>query len=141
MKTLRKDKIGEIICLTSSFEDNTAKYFTQQMLEDNLLIQVDTIYRGTPTDCINTIGLLYYTEEDAGNYTIYSDIILAPIQVFRIVKDIVNLYKTQPVKEFLETIALMSIDYQSSSIQASQKSAAKVRGMIVNNIKEVREDT
>jgi len=133
--------IGDITCLIENklnpySEINSARYFTQPMLVDNIYVQVESI--ASTTECTTRIDLYYYNVEEAGIYTLYSDELLAPIQSLKIAKEIVELYNNQSLTEFFETIELLSIDFDATTIQLNQVRAAEKRNTIVNAINEVK---
>jgi hypothetical protein len=109
---------------------DTTFYFKEQMLSDKLLITEENME--SPDGFDTVIEIKYFNDLDASVFTLYWGDALSPIQVYRIVKDLHDLYEENSLKEFLVVIQELSVQYQSSSMQSEEKNKVEVRKRIID---------
>lgn len=113
-------------------------YYSEDMLEHNLIIAVDTFVYGDNPDgkgCnVETwISVKHFNDFDAFTFTMYSGDYLQEIQVYRIVKDIYDLYLDNVFPDFLKVIHELSVGFQSQSMQSKKENAISVRRWILSD--------
>jgi replication fork clamp-binding protein CrfC len=96
--------------------DDQEFFFTDKMLADN--VYIDT-YDFAETDDIDeelqdVIEVVHVTDSDAVRFTVYFDRVLGRIQMYRILKDIVELHETNALPDFLH-----KVHYLASSVTAA----------------------
>lgn len=108
--------------------DDQIIYYTKDMKDNNILIEESTIMFDKNVETIISVKCL--TRNNAEDFTLYWDTLLSPIQVYRIVKDIIDLYNDYHVVDFLKIMRNMSTTYTSSSMQSKPDNRLDVRGRI-----------
>lgn len=112
-------------------ETEETLFFNNQMLDDNILIEVATTF--DQDDNVQTmINVKCLTKDDAFNFTLYWDDLLAPIQVYRIVKDISEIYMDSSLNTFIELAHEFSITSMSAKMQTHEKN----RNEIMQSVKD-----
>jgi hypothetical protein len=109
-------------------------YFSEGMLDDNVIIQESTLIyddKNSNPKIESMISVKYINnvagiDLDAADYTLYWGDLLAPIQTYRIIKDIYDLYLTLNKEKFIETMYNLSTSSYSSSIQSDEKHAQHI---------------
>ena len=120
-------------------------YYSEGMLDHNLIISVDTfVYEdfldGKGKGSIETgINIQHYNDIDAFTFTMYSGDYLQEIQVYRIVKDIYDLYLDNVLPEFIKIIHELSEGFQSQSMQSKKENAINVRQGIISNFVKIND--
>ncbi len=123
-------KIGE---MNRSFneEEETYYYYSEQMLNDKVVIKENTFM--TIDDNVETIiSVEHLNDLDAEDFTMYWDDLLSPIQSYRIIKDIYELYQEHSLSSFLEIIRELSVSYTSALMQSREENKQR----IVDGIRE-----
>lgn len=117
-------------------------YYSTDMLEHNLIIAVDTfIYEdgsdGKEWSVETWINVQHFNDNDAFSFTMYSGDYLQEIQVYRIVKDIYDLYLDNALSDFLNIIHELSVGFQSQSMQSKNEKAIRVRNGILSDFAKI----
>ncbi|MBD8069797.1 hypothetical protein [Bacillus sp. PS06] len=117
-------------------------YYSKNMLEHNLIIAVDTFaYEDSPDGkewSVETwINVQHFNDIDAFTFTMYSGDYLQEIQVYRIVKDIYDLYLDNELSDFLKIIHELSVGFQSQSLQSKKENAIDVRNGILSDFEKL----
>lgn len=112
------------------------------MLEHNLIVAVDTfVYEDSPDGkewSVETwINVQHFNDIDAFTFTMYSGDYLQEIQVYRIVKDIYDLYLENVLSDFLKIIHGLSVGFQSQSMQSKKENAIDVRNGILSDFEKI----
>lgn len=113
-------------------------YYSKSMVKDNLIIVVNTFsYEDSLKESgwnIETwIDVKHYNDEDAFSFTLYQGDYLQDIQVYRIVKDIYDLYLGNVLPNFLGIMDDLSVGFQSQSMQSKKEIAINVRKGILSD--------
>ncbi|MEC5424327.1 hypothetical protein QGM71_12575 [Virgibacillus sp. C22-A2] len=116
-------------------------YYSKHMLKDNLIILANTL---PYEDCSKESGwnveiwveVKHYNDIDAVSFTVYQGDYLQDIQVYRIVKDIYDLYLDNVLSEFLTIIDDISVGFQSQSMQSKKEYAISVRNRILSEFEK-----
>lgn len=111
-------------------------YFNDRMLNDGVFIKYNAFENGEielgQRGCIDSIlevGHLNQAEDivlDAENFVLYWDVLLSPIQVYRMTKDIYDLYCNHTKYEFIEIIRELSTQYISASMQSNSEKCEEI---------------
>ncbi|WP_249871773.1 hypothetical protein [Oceanobacillus saliphilus] len=118
-------------------------YYSKDMLEQNLIISVDTFVYEDSSDgkeewSVETwINVQHFNDIDAFSFTMYSGDYLQEIQVYRIVKDVYDLYLDNVLSDFLKIIHELSVAFQSQSMQSKKENAINVRQVILSDFEKV----
>ncbi|MEN2468197.1 hypothetical protein [Ornithinibacillus sp. JPR2-1] len=118
-----------------NIEDVEWMYYSNNMLKDNLIVVVNNYESigGEKEWGIETwISVYHYNDLDAFSFTLYQGDYLQSIQVYRIVKDIYDLYLDNKLPDFLKIIKDLSVAFQSQSMQSKKENARDVREWIVS---------
>ena len=83
------------------------------------------------------IEVKHYNDIDAVSFTLYSGDYLQDIQVYRIVKDIYDLYLDNVLSDFLNIIYDLSVGFQSQSMQSKKENAIDVRQGILSDFAKI----
>ena len=120
-------------------------YYSKHMLKTNLIIVANTL---PYEDCSEESGwsvetsieVKHYNDIDAVSFTVYQGDYLHDIQVYRIVKDIYDLYLDNALSDFLYIINEWSVGSQSQSMQSKKENAVSVRNRILSDFAEINWD-
>lgn len=112
-------------------------YFTKEMLNDNIAIFYSTLF-GEGNDVQTYISVKHYNDFDAEELQIYWSDLLAPIQSYKIILDIFELYKEFPLKVFLEIIKDLSQGGTSAAMQSQQKHKEDIMKRIKEEIDSLK---
>lgn len=105
------------------------------MLENRIVIEEDTfiqedldIEEGKVSTWIN---ILHHDLEDSKKldgtiYTMYEGRYLDPIQVYGIIKSIIEIYETHSIHDFIKHIRNMAVQFTSASMQINPKSKKNI---------------
>jgi hypothetical protein len=99
----------------------TTVYFIDELVEDGVLITEETIDNNGVFEFKLKINVCYVTDDNATKYFVYDGDLLSPMQVHRIVSDILQFYvKSSSLGEFISIIDEFSVGSMSSSYQSSE---------------------
>lgn len=117
-------------------EKDSFIYISKNMLTDNILIEEETHF--TEDDKVSTlINLKHFNDLDAVHLTIYEGDLLSPIQVYRIVKDIYEIYLDMPLNEFLKAIDELSISTMSAAMQSKEENRLNIMEWIKESFNNI----
>lgn len=123
-------------------------YFTEKMLSEGIFIkynisenpEAELGERGC-MDSYLEIGSLNEVEGivlGAEYYILYWSELLTPIQLYRMVKDVCELYSNHSKNEFVEIIRELSTQYRSSNIQSDLDHSESIISEIVDEIELIK---
>ncbi|WP_339217024.1 hypothetical protein [Ornithinibacillus sp. FSL M8-0202] len=117
-------------------------YYSKHMLKDNLIIVANTFpyedcSKESGWDVETWIDVKHYNDIDAISFTVYQGDYLQDIQVYRIVKDIYDLYLDNVLPEFLTIMDDISVASQSQSMQSRKENAISVRNRILSEFEKI----
>lgn len=110
-------------------------YTTDKMINDNILIEeinVDDTEGNIRTD----YNLYYYDDLDAKSFQLGFSELSTPLNVFVMVKEIVDIYNTSSLSEFLEIINELSVGSMWSSYQSKEENKIEIRKWIEGYFEE-----
>lgn len=113
------------------FED--VYYYSDDMLKDNVIITESTLF-GEGTDVQTLISVKHFNDLDAQDWQLYWSELLAPIQVYRIIIDIHDLYRGCSKGHFFQLIDGLSVARTSSSMQTQKKNKDDIMNRIKTEI-------
>lgn len=111
-------------------EKESYLYYNEALLSNNVIIEHSTIE--TDKGFQTMIDVLHYNDMDAVQYTLYWDNPLSAIQVYRIVKDIHELYIENTLGDFLQLMYEMSEVSLSALAQSNDKNKAEIKERITS---------
>ena len=111
-------------------EKESYLYYNGALLSNNVIIKHSTIE--TDKGFQTMIDVLHYNDMDAVQYTLYWDNPLSAIQVYRIVKDIHELYIENTLGDFLQLMYEMSEVSLSALAQSNDKNKAEIKERITS---------
>lgn len=111
-------------------EKESYLYYNGALLSNNVIIEHSTIE--TDKGFQTMIDVLHYNDMDAVQYTLYWDNPLSAIQVYRIVKDIHELYIENTLGDFLQLMYEMSEVSLSALAQSNDKNKAEIKEKITS---------
>lgn len=109
-------------------EKESYLYYNEALLSNNVIIEQSTIETDEGFQTI--IDVLHYNDMDAVQYTLYWNNLLAAIQVYRIVKDIHELYIENTLGDFLQLMYEMSEMSLSALAQTSPENKVEIKERI-----------
>jgi hypothetical protein len=117
-------------------------YYSENMLKDNLIIVLNTFVKEdyskeTGWNVETWINVNHYNDKDAVSFTVYSGEYLHDIQVYRIVKDIYDLYLDNVLLDFLKIIDDLCGSKQSQFMQSKIEHAINVREGILSDFAKI----
>ena len=110
-------------------------YTTDRMINDNILIEeinVDDAEGNLRTD----YNLYYYDDLDAKSFQLGFNELSTPLNVFVMVKEIINIYNTSSLNEFLQIINELSVGNMCSSYQSKEENKIEIRKWIKGYFEE-----
>ncbi|GEM_PF-5045008 len=111
-------------------EKESYLYYNKALLSNNVIIEQSTVETDEGFQTI--IDVLHYNDMDAVQYTLYWDNPLSAIQVYRIVKDIHELYIENTLGDFLQLMYEMSEVSLSALAQSNDENKAEVKERITS---------
>lgn len=111
-------------------EKESYLYYNEALLSNNVIIEQSTIE--TDEGFQTMIDVLHYNDMDGIQYTLYWDNPLSAIQVYRIVKDIHELYIENTLGDFLQLMYEMSEVSLSALAQSNDKNKAEIKERITS---------
>lgn len=123
-------------------------YFNDEMLSDGIFIKYNTLENDEieigQRGCIDSYLEVGCLSKDNGieaeYYILYWDVYLSGIQVYRMVKDVYEIYRTSASKfEFKAVMRELSSQYRSSSMQTDIKHKHKLQTEIIEEIELIKE--
>lgn len=108
--------------LFQTYDDDieTIYFYNDKLLADNVVIQLE-FWDLDDDDQPHYICVKHYNENDAGTWIFYWGKYLEPIQQYRIIKDIYDLYNEHTITEFAEILKNLSCQSMSASIQSTEE--------------------
>lgn len=119
--------------VTYSEEHEDVYYYNEDMLKDNLVITESTFF-GEGTDVQTLISVKHFNDVDAQDWQIYWSDLLSPIQVYRIIIDIHDLYRGSSLGHFFQFIDGLSVARMSASMQSQKKNKDDIMNRIKTEI-------
>ncbi|MDL4840326.1 hypothetical protein [Aquibacillus rhizosphaerae] len=117
-------------------------YYSKNMLEENLIIYADTVAyedssKETGWNDETCIEVKHYNNKDAVSFTVYNGEYLQDIQIYRIVKDIFDLYLDNVLSDFLAIINDLCVGKCSQSMQSKIENAKDVRERVLSDFAKI----
>lgn len=109
-------------------------HFNKDMLKNNILIEERTLIDGNVE---TTINVKYFNDIDAVHHTIYEGDLLTPIQIYRIIKDIYELFTENSLKDFLDVMDTLSISTMSASMQTEEKNKEDIMNWVKESFGDI----
>lgn len=111
-------------------EEETLYYSNEKMYKDGFIIEENTIafemgHVETWID-VHQLKRIGDIDMDAATYTMYNGDMLVPIQTYRIIKDIIELYESNNAKEFAEIMHGNCVQHISASMQSKKANSTDV---------------
>lgn len=111
--------------------DGAYYYFSKEMLENHIVINsFDIIHEehfGTKDAVETIIEVKHLSEQNAQSFTLYQGLLLEKIQLYRIIKDIKELYDQNNLNDFLDIMKSFSGSYMSSQMQTEVKNRFSIK--------------
>lgn len=111
-------------------EKESYLYYNEALLSNNVIVEESAFE--TDEGFQTMIDVLHYNDMDAVQYTLYWDNPLAEIQVYRIVKDIHELYIENTLGDFLQLMNEMSVVSLSAMAQSSHENRAEIKERVTS---------
>ncbi|QSB09308.1 hypothetical protein [Lysinibacillus fusiformis] len=111
-------------------EKESYLYYNEALLSNNVIIEQSTIETDEGFQTI--IDVLHYNDMDAVQYTLYWGNPLSAIQVYRIVKDVHELYIENTLGDFLQLMYEMSEVSLSALAQSNYENRAEIKERITS---------
>ena len=111
-------------------ENESYLYYNEDLLGNNVIIKKSTFE--TDDGFQTMIDVLHYNDMDAVQFTLYWSNPLSTIQVYRIVKDIHELYIENTLGDFLQLMNEMSEVSLSALAQTTDENKAEIKGRITS---------
>lgn len=118
-------------------EEEAAVYFNNDMLNNNLIIREETLWSGD-LRVETVISVRHFNEWDAGIWYLYWGDLLEPIQVYRIIRDLFEMYNELSLSLFLKTISHLCSTSQFASQQIQRENRDRIVEGIKDEIEQVR---
>lgn len=106
--------IKGLLCTTV---DEAYYFYNEQLLANNVIIKYETLVYDD--DNPNVISVKHYNELNAGEWFFYWGDYLEHIQIYRIIKDIFDLFNEHPFSDFAQFLDDLSTQSYSSSMQSN----------------------
>lgn len=117
-------------------------YYSKHMLKYNLIIVANTFpyedySKKSGWNVETRIEVKHYNDIDTVLFTVYQGDYLQNIQVYRIVKDIYELYLENAISDFLMIIHELSVGSRSQSMQSKKENAISVRNRVLSDFAKI----
>lgn len=122
------------MAISSNFPETV--FFNEKLLKDNVLILFLEEERGE--DIYTEVSVYHYNESSADIFVLYYGFNTTRISIYRVVKDIVELYEENTLETFIEIIDSIAVTHQSSSQQIFDNAKLQIENHIKDIFKEVR---
>ncbi|MGF7033734.1 hypothetical protein J2T17_004682 [Paenibacillus mucilaginosus] len=119
-------------------DEESVSYYTADMLANNMMIEERVVYGEESGDIQTYIAVKHFNEQDAGEWIMYWDDSLAPIQAYRIVMDIYELYLLYPVDRFMQVVNDLSISNFTAAMQSIPKNRVEIMDGIRADIERLK---
>lgn len=120
-------------------EDEGLAFFTADMLRHNMILREEI--RVFDESVETRISVKHFNEHDAGEWYMYDGDLLAPIQVYRIVKAIFDAYNEfSSLESFLQFLNTMSVASISAGMQSVERNKQEIQLRVQAEVEEVREE-
>lgn len=108
-------------------------YTTEKLFSDNILIEEVNM------DMETWVSVYLYNDIDAMIFTLCIEKSIAPMVVYRMVKDIIDLHETNTLSDFIDIVHELSIQSMTSLSQSTEKHRKSVRESVLNCFNEYKE--
>lgn len=128
--TIKIDGLKLAVYENEEIETEDFYYFNRKMLEDGVFIRYNTM-ENPENDCIDSyleVACLSDNRGYGGYFILYWQPMLSGIEVYRMIKDIYELYLSNPKKDFIDILMELSVSYRDSLMEG--------RGTLISKIEQ-----
>lgn len=130
--------INGINCILTSDEEGVY-YSTEKLLANNILIEESKCEKEEGVMFETWLTLYYYNENNAMLCTLAIEDSIPSIQSLSMVKEVINLFETNSLDDFLNIMRELSVSYMDSSMQSNEEQKQNVRERVIYYFDEYKE--
>lgn len=119
-------------------ENDKTYYATNNMMKEGIFLE-EFIQFGENHEVFTYITLKAISKDNAELFSVYEGVVLTDIQIYRILKDVLDLFGDYHTVDFLNILRELSSSYMSSSMQSYSENRLNIRQEMQKELKFVKE--
>lgn len=122
-------------------DDRGLAFYNEDMVRNNMVVREEVIYTGKGK--VQTwVSVLHYGEDYAGEWFLHCGELLSPFQTYQIVREIFNLYQSEPdLVSFLRIVDAMSVSRLTADGQPTNQATERMHHEVKTELDEILSTT